>query len=64
METDELITQQDNPSIKLIKNTKGYNWEIRVIGLDIAQLEAKNKEVIEMVKRFEQGETKTQEVEE
>jgi len=26
-------------SLKLIKNTKGYNWEIRLISLDIEKLQ-------------------------
>jgi len=25
-------------SLKLIKNTKGYNWEIKIIGIDINRL--------------------------
>jgi hypothetical protein len=33
--------------IKLIKNTKGYSWEIRVIGLDVPRLEALNLKLIE-----------------
>jgi hypothetical protein len=43
--TSEVITE----NIKLIKNTKGYNWEIRVIGLDVDKV-AKINDI--MVGRF------------
>jgi hypothetical protein len=32
--------------IKLIKNTKGYNWEIKQLSLDIQQLEKLNNELL------------------
>jgi hypothetical protein len=62
---DENETQQNNPaqewadnqreSIKLIKNSRGYNWEIRVfLGNDdnsvLERLEMLNREIC---KRFE-----------
>ena len=34
-------------SIKLMKNSKGYNWEIRILEVDIDRLEAINKKCIE-----------------
>ena len=37
------------PSIKLSKMSKGYNWEIRLINLDIDELERLNTD---MMKRF------------
>lgn len=38
---DGLILNQ-TPSIKLIKNTKGYNWEIKVLNHDVEALEKIN----------------------
>ena len=32
--------------IKLIKNTKGYNWEIKQLSLNIEELEQLNNELI------------------
>jgi hypothetical protein len=32
--------------IKLLKNTKGYNWEIKQLSLDIEELEKLNNEMI------------------
>lgn len=32
--------------IKLIKNTKGYNWEIKQLSLDIKELEKLNNELL------------------
>ena len=29
-------------SVKLIKNTKGYNWEIKIIGIDLERLKEIN----------------------
>ena len=49
--TDKLRT--DTESIKLFKNTKGYNWEIKIIGLDIDKL---TKIDSELHKRFDMGE--------
>lgn len=47
---DETIpTPTNTEKIKLFKNTKGYNWEIQVLDLDIERLEQLNDE---MVKRF------------
>lgn len=40
-----LIEQKE--SIKLIKNTKGYNWEIRIINHDIDSLVELNNKMIE-----------------
>ena len=31
--------------IKLIKNTRGYNWEIKQLSLDIVELEKLNNEL-------------------
>jgi len=34
-ETKETLQIEDKPYIKLIKNTKGYNWEIKFYDKDI-----------------------------
>jgi hypothetical protein len=33
-------------SLKLIKNTKSYNWEIKIIGIDIKRLNEINEGMI------------------
>lgn len=38
--------------IKLTKNSRGYNWDIRLNSLDIKKLEELN---LEMLKRFNNG---------
>lgn len=40
---------EQNESIKLIKNTRGYNWEIKILSLDVDRIEQLNDE---MKKRF------------
>ena len=50
-DTEELGTlgfEQKN-KIKLIKNSRGYSWEVSLLSLDIDELEKLNKE---MMKRF------------
>ena len=44
-----LMGIEQKESIKLTKNTKGYNWEIKLLSLDIDALEKLNNE---MIKRF------------
>ena len=44
MDEQHPITEQKE-SIKLIKNSKGYNWEIKLLELDIEKLEKLNKEM-------------------
>lgn len=34
-------------SLKLIKNTKGYNWEIKILSVDIERLEKLNQTMME-----------------
>lgn len=41
----EIITT--NPSIKLMKMSKGYNWEIKIIDLDVDKLEKLNSQMWE-----------------
>lgn len=54
---NELMIQQSE-SIKLMKMSKGYQWEIKLLSLDIDRLEQLNKE---MVKRFTNAEAKISE---
>ena len=56
--SEEQIEQKE--SIKLIKNTKGYNWEIKIFSdkdelslLDIEKLNVLNKEMEEKYGRRE-----------
>jgi hypothetical protein len=37
---------EQKESIKLIKNTKGYNWEIKLLNLNIDELERLNNIMI------------------
>jgi len=46
--TPQMMGEQSN-SLKLIKNTKGYNWEIKIMSLDIEEIERINTE---FMKRF------------
>lgn len=44
-----VIEGQSVAYIKLIKNTKGYNWEIKQLSLDVEALEILN---LELLNRF------------
>lgn len=46
----EVIEQRE--SIKLIKNTKGFNWEIKLLEINIERLEDLNNQ---MISKFETG---------
>jgi len=50
MTENELLIVEQKESIKLVKNTKGYNWEIKLLEIDLNRLETINND---MVKRFE-----------
>ena len=43
----ETNTIEQKESIKLIKNTKGYNWEIRILSLEPDKLEELNNKMKE-----------------
>lgn len=52
MENEELKEIIENAThsvayIKLIKNTKGYNWEIKKLDLDIDALEELNNKMVD-----------------
>lgn len=49
MEETEHLMIEPKESIKLIKNTKGYNWEIKLIEIDLNRLEIINND---LKKRF------------
>ena len=36
---------QQKESVKLIKNTKGFNWEIKLLEIDLDRLEKLNNEM-------------------
>ena len=41
-----IVEGQSVAYLKLMKNTKGYNWEIKQLSLDFEQLEKLNQEMI------------------
>ena len=45
METPNNTPVNDLPYIKLTKNTRGYTWDIKIIGLDVEALKKKNEEM-------------------
>ena len=47
-EIETPITLQNVEGLKLTKNTKGYNWEIKTIGIDIDRLNKLNMEMIRL----------------
>ena len=47
------VNVEQKESLKLIRNTKGYTWEIRILNLDIDRLEAINND---MILRFKSNE--------
>ena len=47
-----LLNIPQSEHLKLSKMSKGYNWEIKLLNVDIDKLEQLNNE---MIKRFEMG---------
>jgi len=45
MEAEQIPQIEQRESIKLIKNSKGYTWEIKLLTLDIDYLEKLNNEM-------------------
>lgn len=46
MESEKEQTRQgDHEMVKLFKNTKGYNWEIRLLEIDLDRLEKLNNDM-------------------
>jgi len=48
----ELIIQQ-NPSIKVVKNTKGYNFEFKILSTDVEEMDKVHNAIVEKVKQWE-----------
>ncbi len=46
LDTKEMI-QVGHEGIKLVKNSKGYNWEIKTLNLDIDAVEKLNAKMLE-----------------
>jgi len=46
IKTPIIVEGQSVAYIKLIKNTKGYNWEIKQLSLDIDELEKVNNKLL------------------
>lgn len=44
---DEKPNIEQKPSIKLFKNTRGYNWEIKVLNNDIDEIIKLNNRMVE-----------------
>ena len=50
METKETLSETPkelSPSIKLVKNTKGYGWEIRILSTDVDEIDKIDKQMKE-----------------
>ena len=49
LETERIgeFLRVDKESIKLVKNTKGYNWEIKILETNIERLKDINQALIE-----------------
>jgi len=45
MEETNIKQETTTESLKLIKNTKGYNWEIKILSTDVARIEQINEEM-------------------
>jgi len=40
-------------TLKLTKNTKGYNWEIKIIGIDVERLDKINEKMVAVIVTYE-----------
>ena len=49
----ELIIQQ-NPSIKIVKNTKGYNFEFKILSTDVGEMDKVHNLIVEKIKQWEE----------
>ena len=54
-EVDEYLGENlsQTPSIKIIKNTKGYNFEFKILSLDTALLDDIHKKIMENISKWE-----------
>lgn len=55
------ITQ--NPSIKIIKNTKGYNYEYKILSNDVEEMDRLHNAIAEKVKQWEKQEAEIADLE-
>ena len=46
--------QAQNPSIKIIKNSKGYNYEYKILSLNVAEVEKIHDELEVLIKKWQQ----------
>lgn len=46
-------TIEQNESIKIIKNTKGYNFEFKILSLDIELMNRTHNQIVEKIKEWE-----------
>ena len=51
-QNSELIIQQ-NPSIKIVKNTKGYNFEFKILSNDVEEMDKIHNAIVEKIKLWE-----------
>lgn len=42
-----------SPSIKIIKNTKGYNFEFKVLSLDISEVDRVHNAIVSKINEWE-----------
>ena len=47
MEKENIEWPKQEESIKLLKMSKGYNWEIKILGIDLDRLESIDKQLRE-----------------
>lgn len=46
---------QQNPSIKIIKNTKGYNFEFKILSTDVEEMNKVHNAIVEKIKLWEKA---------
>ena len=51
IDEDKSIFQQ--PSIKIIKNTKGYNFEFKILSTNIEELDRIHNLIVDKIKQWE-----------
>ena len=54
LDIDEL--RQQSPSIKIIKNSKGYNFEFKILNLDVEELDKIHNAIREKIRQWEKQE--------
>ena len=50
----DLIIQQ-NESIKIVKNTKGYNFEFKILSTDVEEMDKVHNAIVEKIKQWEKA---------